>query len=68
MKLSFCIPTLNRPDYLKKTLLSICSDVSYSSLFEICIYNNYSDSSYESIEAQIKLLSQNKESGKVNPY
>ncbi|MFD1601607.1 glycosyltransferase [Flavobacterium artemisiae] len=57
MTISFCIPTLNRADFLVKTLKSICSDQSYSSQFEICIYNNFSNSSYLDVENEIEELS-----------
>lgn len=58
MKLSFCIPTLNRPEYLINTIRSICSDKNYSSKFEICIYNNYSELDYSDVEKEINILSQ----------
>jgi abequosyltransferase len=57
MKLSFCIPSLNRPEYLCQTIKSICSNEKYNSEFEICIYNNFSDVSYNSVEDEIKILS-----------
>ena len=57
MKVSFCIPSLNRPEYLIQTLRSICTEEKYSSQFEVCVYNNFSDSSYEIVENEIKLLS-----------
>ena len=58
MKLSFCIPSLNRPDYLIETIKSICSNRNYRSEFEICVYNNFSDISYKSVVDEIKILSQ----------
>lgn len=57
MKISFCIPSLNRPEYLLETLNSICLDNKYSSNFEVCIHNNFSDLSYDSVEKQIHNLS-----------
>lgn len=57
MKLSFCIPTLNRPEYLLSAIRSICSDKSFSSKFEICIYNNSSDVDYNIVEQEIVRLS-----------
>ena len=57
MKLSFCIPTLNRPEYLINTIRSICIE-NYSSQFEICIYNNSSNHNYIDVEEEIKILSQ----------
>lgn len=57
MKLSFCIPTLNRPVYLINTIRSICIDKSYCSQFEICIYNNSSNLDYIEVEEEIKNLS-----------
>lgn len=56
MKISFCIPSLNRPEYLRQTLNSICIDESFSSQFEICVYNNFSDLSYEVVENDIKTI------------
>lgn len=58
MKLSFCIPTLNRPEYLINTIRTICSDKHYSSKFEICIYNNYSQLDYSDVEKEIQKLSE----------
>lgn len=57
MKISFCIPSLNRPEYLIQTIKSICIDEMYSSFFEICIYNNFSDLSYKIVEDEINTLS-----------
>lgn len=57
MKISFCIPTLNRPGYLINTISSICSNKYYSSQFEICIYNNFSDLDYIEVEEEISRLS-----------
>lgn len=57
MKLSFCIPTLNRPKYVVETLQSICSNKKYSSDFEVCIFNNCSDLDYSELESIISILS-----------
>ena len=57
MKISFCIPSLNRPEYLVQTLRSICVEEKYSSQFEVCIYNNFSELSYDNVRHEIKLLS-----------
>lgn len=58
MKISFCIPTLNRPEYLINTIRSICSNKCYSSQFEIYIYNNFSDLDYTEVEEEISRLSE----------
>ncbi|GEM_PF-3604122 len=50
MKLSFCIPSLNRLDYLIHAVNSICKYKDLSHQFEICIYNNNSDVSYLELE------------------
>lgn len=57
MKLSFCIPTFNRPYHLLKTIKSICSSEKYSSEYEVCIYNNCSNFDYSELEKEIHLLS-----------
>lgn len=57
MKLSFCIPTLNRPEYLLIAIRSICTDIRLSSQFEICIYNNSSNVDYNIVEQEIESLS-----------
>lgn len=57
MVVSFCIPSLNRPEYLVQTLRSICKDEKYSSQFEIIVFNNCSDLSYSLVEAEINVLS-----------
>src|ERR1700761_4338164 len=57
MKVSFCIPSLNRPDYLIQTINSICANEEYSSKFEVCVFNNCSDVSYSKVEQEIDRLS-----------
>ncbi|MGZ3756564.1 MAG: glycosyltransferase family 2 protein [Mucilaginibacter sp.] len=59
MKVSFCIPSLNRPDHLIQAINSICVNEKYSTDFEICVFNNCSDISYEIVEATISSLSVN---------
>ena len=41
MLLSICIPTYNRPEYLKNCLTSICAQKSKD--FEVCISDNASN-------------------------
>lgn len=57
MKISFCIPSLNRGDYLIKAIKSICVNEKHSKEFEVCIFNNCSDQSYELVEKEIENLS-----------
>ncbi|MDR3654048.1 MAG: glycosyltransferase family 2 protein [Paludibacter sp.] len=59
MKLSFCIPSLNRPEYLCQTIKSICSNEKHSSEFEVIVYNNFSDIPYTIVEETINRLSLN---------
>ena len=55
-KISFCIPTLNRPEYLLRCINSICVNDSYSDKFELCIFNNFSDDNYCKVENLIDKL------------
>jgi len=59
MKISFCVPSLNRPEYLCQTIKSICSNIKFSSEFEVCVYNNFSNVSYDIVEETIEGLSLN---------
>jgi glycosyltransferase involved in cell wall biosynthesis len=59
MKISFCIPSLNRPEYLIQTIKSICTDEIFSSQFELIVYNNFSDLSYKKVVDEINSLSNN---------
>lgn len=55
-KLSFCIPTLNRADFLLETLCSINIPSSELSNVEICIFNNGSETEYKHVEEVISQL------------
>jgi len=57
MKVSFCIPSLNRPEFLINAINSICVNDKLSADFEICVYNNCSDISYKIVEDEINMLS-----------
>jgi len=57
MKISFCIPSLNRAEYLLRGIESICCDPKYSDQFEVCIFNNCSEQSYQEVEVEIEKLS-----------
>ena len=48
--LSICIPTLNRPGYLYKALVSVYHQKMDSIEFEVCISNNNSDADYSEVE------------------
>lgn len=55
-KISFCIPSLNRPEYLLNAIESITNQIDFTNDIEICIYNNSSDTSYSNIENYLKNL------------
>lgn len=49
---SVCIPTLNRPTYLKESLKSIYASTINFDLIEICISNNASDKEFDYSEIE----------------
>lgn len=58
IKVSFCIPSLNRPEYLLNAIESICNQKGLNQdMTEICVFNNCSDSSYLDVESTINALS-----------
>lgn len=57
MKLSICIPTLNRPQYLMQGINSIYDQQSDFSDFEVCISNNASNVDYSEVENLIEQYS-----------
>lgn len=59
IRVSFCIPSLNRSTYLLSAIQSICSDLNLSKYFEVCIYNNCSDESYSGVESTLFQLKSN---------
>ncbi|WP_182970704.1 glycosyltransferase family 2 protein [Aeromonas veronii] len=50
MKISICIPTLNRPQYLMEGIKSIYNQQHYTFDFEVCISNNASDADYSEVD------------------
>lgn len=50
MKISICIPTLNRPQYLMDGIKSIYNQQCDSFDFEVCISNNASDADYSGVD------------------
>jgi abequosyltransferase len=50
MKISICIPTLNRPQYLMEGIKSIYNQKHDSFDFEVCISNNASDADYSEVD------------------
>ncbi|TRX04452.1 glycosyltransferase family 2 protein [Flavobacterium gawalongense] len=57
IKVSFCIPSLNRPKYLLNAIESICNQTGFNQDIEICIFNNCSDTSYFDVENIINVFS-----------
>ncbi|MFQ1966699.1 glycosyltransferase family 2 protein [Aeromonas veronii] len=56
MKLSICIPTLNRPEYLIKAIESIYKQDNNTFSFEVCISNNASEVDYLEVKKKVFYL------------